>query len=112
MRKSKGKINLTAYMNGGKISRSVQMHTVMLHPFGVLPRKMQYAHAYTRRSMMDKFFLLTYTCIGYDGFRHMQHGWFETEADMRAFVAACERQGKKPEIDMAIEILSCRRIDL
>lgn len=61
---------------------------------------------------MDKFFLLTYTCIGYDGFRHMKHAWFKSEAELRTFVEICKEQGKKPEIDLAIEIEAYREIVL
>lgn len=57
---------------------------------------------------MDKYFLLTYTLDGIDGFRHAYHAWFETEDELRAFAAA--REGI--EIDLAIEILSCREIVL
>lgn len=57
---------------------------------------------------MDKYFLLTYTMDGKDGFRHSYHAWFETEREMRAFMAGKEGL----EIDLAIRILSCREIDL
>lgn len=61
---------------------------------------------------MDKFFLLTYTCIGYDGLRHMGHAWFENEEDMKDFVKSSEQEGKEIEVDLAIEILSHREIIL
>ena len=32
---------------------------------------------------MDKYFLLTYTMNGKDGFRHSYHAWFETEKELR-----------------------------
>ncbi len=57
---------------------------------------------------MDKKFLLTYTMDGMDGFRHSYHAWFETEEEMRAFAA--EKEGL--EVDLAIQIVSCREIDL
>ena len=57
---------------------------------------------------MDKYFLLTYTMNGKDGFRHSQHAWFETEKELRAFAA--EKEGL--EVDLAIQIVSCREIDL
>lgn len=61
---------------------------------------------------MDKFFLLTYTYIGHDEMRHMGHAWFETEQNMREFVETMCRDGKEPEVDLALEILSYREIKL
>lgn len=61
---------------------------------------------------MDKYFLLTYTGIGIDSLRHAQYAWFSTEDEMRAFVSAPENAEKAIEVDMAIEILSHRIIDL
>ena len=40
---------------------------------------------------MDKYFLLTYTMNGKDGFRHSYHAWFETEKESCARL----RQRKK-----------------
>ena len=57
---------------------------------------------------MDKYFLLTYTMNGKDGFRHSYHAWFETEKELRAFAA--EKEGL--EVDLAIQIVSCREIDV
>ncbi len=45
---------------------------------------------------MDKYFLLTYTMNGKDGFRHSYHAWFETEKELRAFAA--EKEGLEEEI--------------
>lgn len=56
---------------------------------------------------MDKYFLLTYTKKGMDGFVHSYHAWFETEEAMCAFV----RKQPNLEIDVALEILSCREVD-
>lgn len=56
---------------------------------------------------MDKYFLLTYTKLGYDGLRHLYHAWFATERELRTFV---ERSGDV-EVDLAIEILSSRKIE-
>lgn len=50
---------------------------------------------------MDKYFLLTYTMNGKDGFRHSYHAWFETEKELRAFAA--EKEGL--EVDLAIQIV-------
>ena len=61
---------------------------------------------------MDKQFLLTYTCIGYDGFRHERIAWFSSEEEMKDFLKKSEEKGELPEVDMAIEILSYRNIDL
>ena len=61
---------------------------------------------------MDKLFLLTYTCIGYDGFRHERTAWFSSESEMKDFLKKSEEKGELPEVDMAIEILSYRNIDL
>ena len=61
---------------------------------------------------MDKLFLLTYTCIGYDGFRHERIAWFSSEGEMKDFLKKSEEKGELPEVDMAIEILSYRNIDL
>lgn len=57
---------------------------------------------------MDKYFLLTYTQSGYDGFRHSHHAWFGTEEEMQHFVDANE----EIQVDLAIEILSCREVSL
>ena len=59
---------------------------------------------------MDKFFLLTYTCIGYDGFRHAHHAWFETETQMKQFIEEYKEKGVAFETELAIEILSHREI--
>lgn len=59
---------------------------------------------------MDKFILLTYTCIGQDGYRHSGHAWFESEEAMRAFVA--ESEAEELEVDLAVEILSYREIEV
>ena len=40
---------------------------------------------------MDKFFLLTYTCVEDDGQRHLRHAWFETADDIMKFVS-CENE--------------------
>ena len=61
-----------------------------------------------KEDRMDKYFLLTYTMNGKDGFRHSYHAWFETEKELRAFAA--EKEGL--EVDLAIQIVSCREIDL
>lgn len=61
---------------------------------------------------MDKFFLLIYTGIGIDSLRHSQYAWFSTEDEMRAFVSAPENAGKAIEVDLAMEILSHRDINL
>lgn len=58
-----------------------------------------------------KLFLLTYTCIGYDGFRHERTTWFSSEAEMKVFLNKSAEKGEQPEVDMAIEILSYRSID-
>lgn len=60
---------------------------------------------------MDKLFLLTYTCIGYDGFRHERTAWFSSEGEMKVFLNKSAEKGEQPEVDMAIEILSYRSID-
>lgn len=60
---------------------------------------------------MDKLFMLTYTCIGYDGFRHERVAWFSSEAEMREFLSKSKDKGELPEVDMAIEILSYRNLD-
>ena len=53
---------------------------------------------------MDKYFLLFYTDIGYDGLRHSYHAWFQTKEELLAFEQAdCRR-----ERELAIEILRCR----
>lgn len=57
---------------------------------------------------MDKYFLLTFIEYGHDGFRHFRHAWFETEDGLRAFV----NKHEKIEVDLAIEILSCREIGI
>lgn len=61
---------------------------------------------------MDKFFLLTYTCVEDDGQRHLRHAWFETADDMRKFVVCENEKGKKIETDVAIEIMSHRNVSL
>ncbi len=63
-----------------------------------------------KRKNIDKFFLLTYTCIGYDGFRHSCHAWFATEEKLRSFVEDCRAKKNGIEIDLSIEILSHREI--
>lgn len=57
---------------------------------------------------MDKYFLLTFTECGRDGFWHSRHAWFATEDDLRSFVET----HRQIEIDLAIEILSCRTVDV
>lgn len=59
---------------------------------------------------MDKFFLLTYTSIGADGYRHVRHAWFETEEAMKEFVT--DASSEEIEVDLAIEILSHRIIEM
>lgn len=59
---------------------------------------------------MDKFFLLIYTWIGYDGLRHSCHSWFGTEQEMREFSESSEAKQKEIEVELAIEILSHREI--
>lgn len=61
---------------------------------------------------MDKRFLLVYTSLGHDGFRHSFHAWFETEAGLRTHVEEEQNEGRKPEVDLAIEILDYRSIVL
>lgn len=61
---------------------------------------------------MDKFFLLTYTCIENDGFRRSCHAWFATEDDMRGFVEQNTGKENGIEIDLSIEILAHREIAL
>lgn len=61
---------------------------------------------------MDKFFLLTYTCIDYDGFRHSHHAWFESEMSMQQFIREYKEKDVEFETDLAIEILSHREIQL
>lgn len=60
---------------------------------------------------MDKLFMLTYTCIGIDGFRHERTAWFASENEMREFLNKSKDKGELPEVDMAIEILSYRNLD-
>lgn len=57
---------------------------------------------------MDKYFLLTFTECQYDGFRHSRHAWFETEDKLQEYVETHEGI----EVDLAIEILSCRDIKI
>lgn len=59
---------------------------------------------------MDKYFLLTYTSIDYDGFRHSHHAWFATEERMLQFVGEQKEKQIAFEVDLAIEILSHREI--
>lgn len=59
---------------------------------------------------MDKFFLLTYTCIDYDGLRRLHHAWFATEEDMKSFIKEYKEKDAAFEMDLAIEILSHREI--
>ena len=54
---------------------------------------------------MDKLFLLTYTCMGNDGFRHERNAWFSSEDEMKDFMKKSEEKDEKPEVDMAIEIM-------
>lgn len=61
---------------------------------------------------MDKLFLLTYTSVGNDGFRHERNAWFSSEEEMKRFLKKAEEKGEFPEVDMAIEILGYRNIDL
>lgn len=65
-----------------------------------------------KEETMDKFFLVTYTCTGYDGFRHSCHSWFETEEEMRAFVRAARARGNDMEVELSIEIVTYRKIVL
>ena len=60
---------------------------------------------------MDKLFLLTYTCIGYDGYRRERIAWFSSEDEMKVFLKKSTEKGEQPEVDMAIEILAYRSID-
>lgn len=62
--------------------------------------------------IMDKRFLLTYTCIGTDGFRHSYNAWFETEQDMQSFVEQEREKGKGFEEDISIEILNYRDVKI
>lgn len=57
---------------------------------------------------MDKFILLTYTCIGFDGYRHSGHAWFATKEEMVQFINYSKK--KELEVDLAIEILTYREI--
>ena len=59
---------------------------------------------------MDKFFLLTYTSIDYDGFRHSHHSWFDSEEGMMKFIRECMDKNVGFEKDLAIEILSHREV--
>lgn len=59
---------------------------------------------------MDKFILLTYTCIGTDGYRHSGHAWFATKEEMLQFIDRSAE--KKIEVDVAIEILSYKEIEI
>lgn len=61
---------------------------------------------------IDKRFLLTYTCTGYDGFRHFCHSWFETEDALREFVQKEMENSKDLEPDLSIELLTYRQIEL
>ena len=61
---------------------------------------------------MDKFFLLIYTCIGYDGFRHEYPAWFETEEEMRSFAETQKKKDRRMEVELSIEILSHRTVEL
>lgn len=61
---------------------------------------------------MDKFFLVTYNGIGWDGFYHSCHAWFRTEEELRSFVEQCREKNVKLEIDLAIEIVSHRMINV
>ena len=63
-----------------------------------------------KEDVMDKLFLLTYTCVGFDGFRHSCHAWFATEEALQSFVKKCEAKGNGFEVDTAIEILSHREV--
>lgn len=59
---------------------------------------------------MDKFVLLTYTSIAKDGLRRWGHAWFSTEEEMKLFL---EKEAEQEiEVDVAIEILSHREIEL
>jgi hypothetical protein len=62
--------------------------------------------------MMDKFFLLTYTILGEDGFYHSRYAWFQTEDEMRMFLEKSAAKGDVIETDLAIEVLSHRKITL
>jgi hypothetical protein len=59
---------------------------------------------------MDKRFLLTYTILESDGFRHMRYAWFQSEEELRMFLKKANE--KEIETDLAIEILSHREIHL
>ncbi len=61
---------------------------------------------------LDKMFLLTYTAEGGDGFSHSCHAWFRTEDELRAFVQGEKDRGVNPEVDLALEILDYRPIEL
>lgn len=59
---------------------------------------------------MDKFFLLTYTSVKFDGIRREKHAWFCGEEALRRFVENEKRKDIDFEVDLAIEILSYRFI--
>ena len=61
---------------------------------------------------LDKRFLLTYTAKGEDEFAHFYHAWFKSEGELKAFIQEEEKKGREPEIDLAIEILDYRSLDL
>ena len=61
---------------------------------------------------MDKMFLLTYAAVGYDGFRHERHAWFQTEDELRDFVRTEKARDADMEIDLAIEIQAYRPVEL
>lgn len=65
-----------------------------------------------RSDDLDKLFLLTYTYVGYDGFRHSGHAWFSAEKEMQDFVKRNENTEAEMEIDLAIEILEYRKAEL
>ena len=57
---------------------------------------------------MDKYFLLIYTDIGYDGLRDSYHAWFQTKEELLAFeqgdlqtrTGACDRNTPLPDSEV------------
>ena len=44
--------------------------------------------------IMDKLFFLTYTCIGYDGYRRERIAWFSSEDEMKVFLNKSAEKGE------------------
>lgn len=59
---------------------------------------------------MDKTYLLTYTSIASDGFRHAGHAWFANEEAMRRYIDEMKARETGIEVDFAIEIQQYREI--